>query len=399
MRVLLIANTLPPTDLSGVGEQVLQLAAGLEQSGHTVEILGRRARGAGSGKLLFPLTVAPRAWRAIDSFRPDVVQVHESDGALAALVARLASPPPLLVALLQVSYVEERRSVRPLRYGGRVLGRPGWRELAFRYLKAPLQILLGRLSAHLADVVLAPSRRTAEEIERDYGVEAVRVLPNAVGGRRVEPREDPTLDGAEGFLLYVGRLRVRKGIEVLFESLCQLGDAAPRTVVVGNGEHAARLRRAVERMELTGRVALVGRRTAGEVRYLMSRAAGLVVPSIYEGMPLVVLEAMQCALPVIASAVSGIPEVVEAGETGWLVPPEDPPALAAAIDDWRRRPEEARRRGEAGARRLAARFTAERTTAAWLRSVVETEAGSDPQSDRPRSATSSGQERRGGTER
>src|SRR6478672_2636644 len=118
MRVLLIANTLPPRDVSGVGEQVLQLEAGLRELGCEVEILGRQAGGAAGSKVLFPLTVVPAAWRALRRFRPHVVQVHESDGALAALLVKVArgawsAPRPLLAALLQVSYVEELRAVRP----------------------------------------------------------------------------------------------------------------------------------------------------------------------------------------------------------------------------------------------------------------------------------------------
>src|SRR4051812_14660508 len=113
MRVLLVANTLPPADVSGVGEQVLQLAAGLTAAGHQVEVLGRGPGGARGPKLLFPLAVVPAAWRAIRRFRPAVVQVHESDGALVALLARLLRPvlgaPPVVCALLQVSYAEERR--------------------------------------------------------------------------------------------------------------------------------------------------------------------------------------------------------------------------------------------------------------------------------------------------
>src|SRR5947208_15957356 len=140
MRVLLVANTLPPTDVSGVGEQVLQLAAGLQAAGHEVEVLGRGPGGAKGPKLLFPLTVVPAAFRALLRFRPEVVQVHESDGALAALLVVALrpglSPPPLVSALLQVSYVEELLAVRPLvAPGGEVLGRPGAVELRFRRWK------------------------------------------------------------------------------------------------------------------------------------------------------------------------------------------------------------------------------------------------------------------------
>src|SRR5947209_9616679 len=161
MRVRLVANTLPPKDLSGVGEQVLQLAAGLRAAGHEVEVLGRGGEGARGPKVLFPVFAVPAVLRAVRRFRPHVVQVHESDGALAAVavavVRPLLDPPPLVVALLQVSYVEERRAVRPLRAAGqaRVLGRPGSVERRFRWGKAPLQIALGRLTAAVADLVLA----------------------------------------------------------------------------------------------------------------------------------------------------------------------------------------------------------------------------------------------------
>src|SRR5215210_6616652 len=132
VRVLLVANTLPPRDVSGVGEQVLQLAAGLRQAGCDVEVLGRGPGQVGGPKVLFPLFSVPAVRRALRRFRPHVVQVHESDGGLAALLVKALAPRldprPRLVALLQVSYVEERRAVRPLVAigdGGRVLGRPG----------------------------------------------------------------------------------------------------------------------------------------------------------------------------------------------------------------------------------------------------------------------------------
>jgi glycosyltransferase involved in cell wall biosynthesis len=379
--VLLIANTLPPRDVSGVGEQVLQLAAGLRAQGITVEVLGRRGgrpgearRGAFGPKILFPLTIVPAAVAAFFRLRPAVVQVHESDGALAALALRLLRPllrpRPRLVALLQVSYWEERRVVRPLvdRQTGAVLGRPGRVERRFRRFKAPLHIVLGWLTAHLADRVLAPSAVTAGEIERDYGVGGVRrvqVLPNVTGGlpAPTEPFSDLTED-AQPFL-FVGRLRIRKGVEVLLEAMARFGDGAPLWIA-GDGEHGPALRRQAEALGLGESVRFLGRVSAGQVRTLLRRARCLVVPSTYEGMPLVILEAMEAGLPVVASAVSGIPEVVVDGETGWLVPAEDPAALAGALAAVLEDPETARHRGEAGRQRLDACYRPENAAAIWL---------------------------------
>ena len=97
----------------------------------------------------------------------------------------------------------------------------------------------------------------------------------------------------------------------------------------------------------------------------MSRAAALVVPSIYEGMPLVVLEAMESGLPVVASAVSGLPEVVNPA-SGWLFPPEDVAALSVALSEVLDHPEDASRRGEAGRRLLEDRFRPERAAKIWF---------------------------------
>lgn len=362
MKVLLVANTLPPKDVSGVGEQVLQLAAGLRQAGCEVEVLGRGPGQVGGPKVLFPLFAVPAVRRALRRFRPHVVQVHESDGGLAALlVRRLAprlDPKPLLVALLQVSYLEELRAVRPLVADGRILGRPGSVERRFRWLKAPLQIHLGRLTARVADLVLAPSAATAAELKRDYKVRDAAVVPNVTGGLEIEPGET---DEPPGYLLFVGRLRIRKGVEVLLEAL----PAGARLLIAGDGEHRASL----EGKAGPG-VRFLGRCDAGRVRGLLRGAAALVVPSIYEGMPLVVLEAMESGVPVVASRVSGIPEVVEDGVTGWLVPPEDPKALAAALAHVLEWPDEARRRGEAGRRRVEEHFRPMNAVTAWKRAVL-----------------------------
>jgi glycosyltransferase involved in cell wall biosynthesis len=402
VRLLLLANTLPPRDVSGVGEQVLQLAAGLRQEGVEVEVLGRGPGGVAGPKALFPLFAVPAVWRALRRFRPDVVQVHESDGGLAAmLVAWLApslDPRPLLVALLQVSYREERRAVRALRWEGRLLALPSPTETRFRHFKAPLQIALGWLTARTADRVLAPSAVTAAELRRDYGVREVAVVPNAMGagaaarlaaageeheagggeeaaeegGEQGKADEKAPRQGEPGFLLVVGRLRIRKGVDVLLAALPELRRRHPgaRLLIAGDGEHRPVLERAVADRGLSGAVTFLGRASAGEVRRLLRGAVALVVPSIYEGMPLVVLEAMEEGVPVVASRVSGIPEVVENGCTGWTVPPEDPASLAAALTEVLDDPAAARRRGARGRRRLEASFRPAAAARAWRRAVL-----------------------------
>ncbi len=370
LRVLLVANTLPPDDLSGVGEQVVQLAAGLREAGHEVTILGRGPQGARGPKSLFPLAIVPALRRALRDLRPDVVQVHESDCGLAALWLgrRRRLRGWTLVALQQVSYVEERRAVRALTFAGRILGEPGAIERRFRWLKAPLQIALGRWSARSADLVVAPSAATANEIRRDYGVRDVGVVPNATGGLQHAATTLPGTEGAHGFLLFVGRLRIRKGVDVLLAARAEMstrGCDVP-LFVVGEGEHREALcSRAAALGFGEDRVRFLGRASAGEVRDLLARASALVVPSIYEGMPLVVLEAMECGVPIVASAVSGIPEVVVDGETGWLVPAEDPPALASALAELLSDSSEALRRGERARERVAACYRPRHAAAIW----------------------------------
>lgn len=373
MRILLVANTLPPVDLSGVGEQVLHLADGLRKAGHEVAVLGRGEGGAAGPKALFPLAALVPGFRLLWRWRPHVVQVHESDGGLVALLAAsmrgALEPRPVVAALLQVSYVEEWRAVRPLVAEGRVLGRPGAIERRFRWLKAPLQILLGRLTVAAADIVLAPSEATARELVRDYDASAASVVPNVIGASP-DPAALPRPAPAGGFWLFLGRLRIRKGVEVLLEALRSLdGEAAGiETWIAGDGEHRRALERTADRLGLGERVRFLGRCDAPTVQGLLAACRALVVPSIYEGMPLVVLEAMAAGKPVVASAVSGIPEVVQDRVTGWLVPAEDPRALATALRE-AAEPAEAERRGAAGRRRLEERFRPATAVAAWQGAV------------------------------
>ena len=383
MRILLVANVLPPGDLSGAGEQVLQLAWGLREAGCEVEVLGRDRCGPKVSKTSFPWHARRAVARRITEWRPDVVQVHESDGGLVIRdLARLkGGTRPLLAALQQVSYVRERRAVRPLVDADRhsvVVARPAVSERVFRSLRTPVHVALGRMSARGADLCLAPSRLTAREIERDYGVAGVEVVSNVTGAPLDDPNDRDTgercgeeLAGQEPFVLAVGRMRIRKGFEILLHALAAVREPGhrPRVVIAGDGERRSSLSALARGLRLGTSVRFAGRCSRSELARLRQRATALVVPSTYEGMPLVILEAMDDSVPVIASAVSGIPEVVVDGETGWLVPPERSSALADALIAATSDAAEARRRGEAGRRRLDQGYRPRHAAQQWLQAV------------------------------
>jgi glycosyltransferase involved in cell wall biosynthesis len=130
-------------------------------------------------------------------------------------------------------------------------------------------------------------------------------------------------------LLYVGELREAKGLPFLLEALVQLrAEGRPlRLLMVGSGPDAEILRATVERLGLTGAVAF---EPPQAIRAVLARGRILVVPSLAESLPYVVLEAAAAAQPLVATRVGGIPEIFGAA-AGDLVPARDPDALATGI--------------------------------------------------------------------
>jgi glycosyltransferase involved in cell wall biosynthesis len=143
-------------------------------------------------------------------------------------------------------------------------------------------------------------------------------------------------------ILAVGRLMAIKGFDTLVRAAAVMRDrgAGFRCVIVGDGPDRKDLEELIDRHRLRGLVAMEGERTPQEVLAMMARARVFALPSrpagkrsgVMDGIPVSLMEAMAIGVPVISCAVSGIPELVEDGKTGLLVPPNDPRALAAAIE-------------------------------------------------------------------
>jgi glycosyltransferase involved in cell wall biosynthesis len=150
-------------------------------------------------------------------------------------------------------------------------------------------------------------------------------------------------------LLAISRLVPQKGLDVAVRALARVREQEPRAVLVVLGEGPERERLAGEGVYLPGRV--------GDVAAWLDRAELLVHPARWEGFGLALLEAMLAGKPVVATRVSSIPEIVVDGETGLLVPPDDPEGLAAAILQVLRDPGQL---GEAGLARASSEFSVER---------------------------------------
>lgn len=162
----------------------------------------------------------------------------------------------------------------------------------------------------------------------------------------------PLVPGVIGAL---GRLSYEKGFDLLLMAMQELDDEV-RLLLGGDGPQRERL--AAEAAGLAGRTDLIG--FVPDVAEFMGRIGLFVLPSRSEGLGLVLVEAMAAGRPVVATRVGGIPEVVSDGETGLLVPPEDPVALAVAIRRILDDPDLAARMGRAGRSRAEALFSARR---------------------------------------
>lgn len=217
---------------------------------------------------------------------------------------------------------------------------------------------------HNLDAAISNSRSTARAVRELTGVEP-RVIPwgpprGAVDLSRKPEEAAPT--GGLPIVLAVGRVIERKGFPVLVRAAERLRGKA-RVVVVGGGEDEAKVRREVEKRKVGDVVELVGRLPNEELAELYARCAVFCLPAIIdsrgetEGLGVVLLEAMSHGKPVVASDLGGIPDAVKDGETGLLIPHDDPDVLAKSLLRVVEDEGFAKRLGEAGRERAKRLFS------------------------------------------
>jgi glycosyltransferase involved in cell wall biosynthesis len=214
----------------------------------------------------------------------------------------------------------------------------------------PLQRAVRRC-ARAADVVISTDASLDDTVTRHLAPAPgqLRTVPNGIdlveAGSLAGPadghllRQKHGLRPGEFVLLSVGRLEHNKGFDVLADALARAARpdgplAAPgwRWVIVGIGPHRPEIEKAIDTHGLGAHVLFAGRAADADLHAWYEAATLFVHPTRYEGSSLVTLEAMAHRKPVVATRAGGLPDKVRTGENGWLVEPDDPAALADAIE-------------------------------------------------------------------
>ena len=217
----------------------------------------------------------------------------------------------------------------------------------------------------------AVSVSTADDlVARGIPRGSIRVIYNGVDSARLTP--DAAERSITPLFVYLGRLKKYKRVDVVVRAFAGLNIPEATLEIAGTGDYRAPLERLVESLHLTDRVKFLGFISEEAKLHLLRRAWASTLASPKEGWGISNLEAAACATPVIAANSPGIRESVIDGETGFLVPEDDPPAMAAAMRGLIESPSLVSSLGAAG-RRFAEGFTWDRAandTLAHLEQVV-----------------------------
>ncbi|KAB2943695.1 MAG: glycosyltransferase family 4 protein [Hyphomicrobium sp.] len=254
-----------------------------------------------------------------------------------------------------------RLAARELRLDGRNMATfytPHGGSLHYK-LSSPQGILYAAIEKFLVrytDGLIFESDFIRRVYNRKVGARGVpeRVIPNALQPGDFAPHQ-PNTDAAD--FLFIGELRQLKGVDVLLQAIARLAALRPvRAVIVGAGPDATAFKALAHQLGLD---AVVDFRDAMPARAAFALGRSLVVPSRAESMPYIVLEAAAAGIPLLATNVGGIPEIVNGTGTP-LMPPGDAEALARAMQGFLDDPEGAKARAERLKTAVAERFTVAR---------------------------------------
>lgn len=332
--------------------------------------MGQRLRAA--GRALFSVEAYRKVRQLCRAAKPDVAHVQHIYHQLSpsVLYALTHAGVPIVQTLHDYKlvcpnyklYIPQRRELCHRCRGGRFYHAAWFNCLNYGRMASVLAMVeayvCGLLKPYqkLVKHFITPSAFLRDRIvEAGIPAERVSVVYNFVDA------EDFTPPQQGRYVLFVGRLEPEKGVDVLIRAAQRMSDVA--FLVAGSGSAAASLRHQAS----DANVRFIGWLDARARRQALAEAVCVVVPSLwYDVAPMVILEAYAAGKPVIGSAQGGIPELIQEGETGFIVPAGDDETLAERIDFLWRHPEQARQMGEHAQAFARQRFSPERHYQALL---------------------------------
>ena len=236
-------------------------------------------------------------------------------------------------------------------------------------LKRTVYLLIDKLTSGYVDRFLVLSEPHREALNTDYNIERSKVIKiyngiefhkyDAISGDGLRVRKELGIALSSSIVGVIGRLAWEKGLPFFLQAASKVTATFPeiKFLIVGDGPLKAELEKLSNELNIRQNCIFTGFRQ--DIPDILSAVDMLVMSSLYEGMPMVILEAMAASKPVIATKVGGIPEMVRDGETGILVPPEDADALAGSMLTLLKNKNRARQMGLAGRRCVEDHFDVE----------------------------------------
>lgn len=332
MRIcLLISVPLPPTE--GIGYYVWNLSHFLKEYNHQVQIITRGQ----PGKPLYEKLDGISIWRPrYYPLYPLHVLVHELF--VQRLICRLE--PNVDLFHLHTPLPPPIQTQRPILLtvhsmmvaDARARGTDTFLDIITGLL-APTSHYIEKRLIRISGAIAAVSKVAAEHVHRDLPTGThVKIMWNGVDPNFFSPGSHKLLNPNN--ILFVGRLAPGKGLEDLIQAMLLVVPEYPevKLSIAGSGLLYKKLSRLIESYGLQNQVVLLGHINSREkLLALYQQAWGLVLPSHHESLPTVILEAMACGTPIIATRVGSVPDVIDDGINGLLVSPKNPRQLAKAI--------------------------------------------------------------------
>lgn len=319
MRFAILVNLFPPKWLAGTEIATYHLAEHLAQHGHEVHVITSLDEGLPeeSCEKGFHIHRLPRVrirfagvfafWidivRTLQKIKPDIVHAQSFGSGMPALLSN---------RLLKIPYVIYGR--------GSDVYLPDW------FTKLTAKGILKNASA-----VIALTKHMKDAMQAIYSRDVI-IVPNGINLNEIAETE------AEGGnpgkkILFVGRLHPVKGTQYLLGAMSIVHRELPeaKLILVGDGEEREHLETLTDNLGIRECVEFAGGVPHERVEDYMNQAEVFVLPSLSEGFPVTILEAMACGLPVVATRVGGIPDIIEDGTNGYLIDAMNPEQIAEAL--------------------------------------------------------------------